>query len=102
MRLHDAAVRVIFTVLLLGLSALGSTAARAPGLTSDENAFFQDGAARFASVHGVSNGGNNGLGPRSNSCVSCHLQPFAGGTSPAANPLPAVVAGSANTVPWFS
>jgi len=128
MRLHDAAVRVIFTVLLLGLSALGSTAARAqavdpgvrqaatdngpppplPGLTSDELAFFQDGAARFASVHTVSNGDNNGLGPRfnSNSCGSCHLQPFLGGTSPAANPLTgpngvAAAAGSTQSLPWF-
>src|SRR5579864_869757 len=53
-------------------------------------AFFQDGQARFQAVESVSNSptGNNGLGPRfnSNSCVSCHAQPAAGGSGPAANP----------------
>src|SRR5215469_9418423 len=48
-------------------------------------AFFQDGLARFQAVDNVA---GNGLGPRfnSNSCVSCHAQPAAGGTGPAVNP----------------
>src|ERR1700704_6986873 len=47
-------------------------------------AFFNDGLARFQEVESVSNGANNGLGPRfnSNSCSSCHAQPAVGGTSP--------------------
>ena len=53
-------------------------------------AFFQDGLKRFQDVESVSNSptNNNGLGPRfnSNSCVSCHAQPAAGGTGAATNP----------------
>ncbi len=75
------------------------------GLTADETAFFQDGLARFAEIEAVTNGTNNGLGPRfnSNQCLSCHTQPGAGGTSPAQNPLIAVATlnGAKNTVPWF-
>jgi CxxC motif-containing protein (DUF1111 family) len=75
------------------------------GLTADETAFFQDGQARFAEIEVVTNGANNGLGPRfnSNQCLSCHAQPGIGGTSPAENPLIAVAAlnGAKNTVPWF-
>jgi CxxC motif-containing protein (DUF1111 family) len=58
------------------------------GLTPDEDAFFQDGLARFADVEVVTKGANNGLGPRfnSNQCLSCHSQPNAGGSSPAQNP----------------
>ncbi|HXQ97677.1 MAG TPA: hypothetical protein VN774_04465, partial [Candidatus Limnocylindrales bacterium] len=57
------------------------------GLTADESAFFNDGQARFADVEAVTGGTNNGLGPRfnSNQCLSCHSQPFAGGSSPAQN-----------------
>ena len=77
------------------------------GLTSDELAFFQDGLARFSSVKVVNSptGDNSGLGPRfnSNSCQSCHAQPFVGGSSPAVNPLPAIAsaAGATNALPWF-
>jgi CxxC motif-containing protein (DUF1111 family) len=75
------------------------------GLTADETAFFQDGQARFADIEVVTNGSNNGLGPRfnSNQCLSCHSQPDAGGSSPAQNPLIAVATlnGAKNTVPWF-
>jgi CxxC motif-containing protein (DUF1111 family) len=75
------------------------------GLTADETAFFKDGQARFADIEVVTNGSNNGLGPRfnSNQCFSCHSQPDAGGTSPAQNPLIAVATlrGAKNTVPWF-
>ena len=46
-----------------------------------------------------------GLGPgfNSNSCTSCHLQPTAGGTSPALNPQVAVAVahGANNTLPSF-
>src|SRR5580692_1020925 len=58
------------------------------GLTADETAFFQDGLVRFSQIESVTGGQNNGLGPRfnSNSCLACHVQPNAGGSSPAANP----------------
>jgi CxxC motif-containing protein (DUF1111 family) len=76
-----------------------------PGLTSDEAAFFQDGLARFAEVESVTGGRNNGLGPRfnSNSCLSCHVQPNVGGSSPASNPSIAIATllGAKNEVPWF-
>ena len=76
-----------------------------PGLTTDETAFFKDGQSRFLDVEVVTNGSNNGLGPRfnSNQCFSCHAQPDAGGTSPAKNPLIAVATqnGAKNVVPWF-
>jgi CxxC motif-containing protein (DUF1111 family) len=75
------------------------------GLTADETAFFQDGLARFAEIESVTNGANNGLGPRfnSNQCLSCHAQPGAGGSSPAQNPQIAVATlnGAKNIVPWF-
>jgi len=75
------------------------------GLVTDEATFFQDGLGRFVEVESVTGGKNNGLGPRfnSNSCVSCHAQPAAGGSSPAANPEVAVATlnGAANSVPWF-
>ena len=126
MRLHDSAIHFIGAALLVGLSALGSTAALAQatdpgvrhaaidngppplaGLTADEKAFFQDGLTRFNNVKVVVSptGDNSGLGPRynSNSCVSCHSQPFAGGSSPAVNPLLAVAKsdGATNSIPWF-
>jgi CxxC motif-containing protein (DUF1111 family) len=75
------------------------------GLTADETAFFQDGQARFADVEVVTNGVNNGLGPRFNlnQCLSCHSQPSSGGSSPLQNPLVAVASmnGAKNTIPWF-
>jgi len=85
----------------------GSTGVGGPlkGLTADETAFFVDGMTRFEEVDGVTGGANNGLGPRfnSNQCLSCHSQPEAGGSSPAANPLIAVATlnGAKNKVPWF-
>jgi CxxC motif-containing protein (DUF1111 family) len=62
------------------------------GLTQDEQAFFNDGKSRFADTDVVTGGNNNGLGPRfnANSCLTCHVQPAAGGSSPAANPLIAI------------
>jgi CxxC motif-containing protein (DUF1111 family) len=73
--------------------------------TAAETAFFQDGRARFAEIESVTEGQNNGLGPRfnSNQCQSCHSQPAAGGSSPARNPLIeiAMLNGARNAVPWF-
>jgi CxxC motif-containing protein (DUF1111 family) len=48
-------------------------------------AVFKKGLADFQEVETVA----DGLGPRfnSNSCVSCHIQPAPGGSSPAVNPL---------------
>ena len=78
------------------------------GLGEDELGFFEDGMARFMTVEMVSGANStqgNGLGPRfnSNSCVSCHTYPYAGGSSPAQNPLIAVgtADGASNQIPWF-
>jgi CxxC motif-containing protein (DUF1111 family) len=75
------------------------------GLAADEQAFFEDGAARFQNVEAVIGSTNNGLGPRFNAdqCSSCHAQPFVGGSSPASNPQVAVATadGATNTIPWF-
>jgi CxxC motif-containing protein (DUF1111 family) len=75
------------------------------GISADETAFFQDGLARFLEVETASGSSNNGLGPRfnSNQCFSCHAQPVVGGSSPPANPLPAVATlnGASNRLPWF-
>ena len=85
----------------------GASGAGGPlqGLTKDELAFFQDGLARFVTIESVSAGRNAGLGPRfnSNSCLSCHAQPTAGGSSPASNPLIAIASlnGARNVIPWF-
>jgi CxxC motif-containing protein (DUF1111 family) len=77
-----------------------------PGLGPDESAFFDDGIARFNTIEAVSGAASgNGLGPRfnSNSCASCHSQPYVGGSSPAQNPLLsiAVAEGATNAIPWF-
>ena len=78
------------------------------GINSNEMPYFQDGARRFQTVEVVSGATStqgNGLGPRfnSNSCVSCHGQPYVGGSSPAANPLFAIATaqGAQNHMPWF-
>ncbi len=78
------------------------------GLNQAELAFFEDGLNRFQTsevVSGASTAQGNGLGPRfnSNSCVSCHLYPTAGGSSPARNPLYAIATAYAanNGMPWF-
>jgi CxxC motif-containing protein (DUF1111 family) len=76
-----------------------------PGLTADETAYFNDGAARFMDVEVVTGGANNGLGPRfnGNQCAECHMQPAIGGSSPMENPTLALATldGAKNTVPWF-
>jgi CxxC motif-containing protein (DUF1111 family) len=70
--------------------------------------FFRNGLARFQEVEVVSNGANNGLGPRFNfnQCSGCHAQPTIGGTGPASNPEfqvigDGIVIGSSNTIPSF-
>ena len=68
---------------------VGAAAAGGPvtGLSNMSTLYaaFNAGAATFQEVEDVA---HNGLGPRfnSNSCVSCHAQPAAGGSSPASNP----------------
>lgn len=70
--------------------------------------FFQNALARFQEVEVVSNGTNNGLGPRFNlnQCSGCHSQPAVGGSGPANNLQFQVIAngvavGSTNTIPSF-
>jgi len=71
-------------------------------------AFFNDGLARFQEVESVSNGTNNGLGPRFNlnQCSGCHAAPAIGGSSSANNPQfqaisDGMVSGRTNTIPSF-
>ncbi len=78
------------------------------GISANELPYFQDGARRFQTeevVSGAASTQGNGLGPRfnSNSCASCHAQPYLGGSSPAVNPLFAIAsaAGATNQMPWF-
>lgn len=87
------------------------------GMNSGQQAFFNDGQARFEhidSVSGTISGEpNGGLGPRYNSisCVSCHAQPAPGGSSPSRNaypylgPNPQIEAathdGASNRIPSF-
>src|SRR5215470_13240413 len=72
-----------------------------PGLTKDEQRMFTSGLAEFVEPEEVA----DGLGPRMNldSCLGCHSQPAAGGTSPAVNPEVAFATknGATNTVPSF-
>ena len=70
--------------------------------------FFENGLARFQEVEVVSNGANNGLGPRFNlnQCSACHAQPTIGGTGAATNPqfqviANGIVSGSTNSIPSF-
>ena len=122
MRAHDAFGRCMLAGVLLAAGAGGAGSALAQvrdpgvrhtsadggpppalaGLTAMDMTFFQDGLARFQEVDDVA---NEGLGPRfnSNSCISCHSQPFAGGSSPAANPLFSMLlqVGANNQMPWF-
>jgi CxxC motif-containing protein (DUF1111 family) len=79
-----------------------------PDLSAGQLQFFNEGKDAFAEVGFVQNappGADAGLGPRfnSDSCVSCHSQPAAGGSSPAINPLIQVASklGARNQIPWF-
>jgi CxxC motif-containing protein (DUF1111 family) len=73
-----------------------------PGLSQDELNFFTAATDAFNQVETVT---PDGLGPRFNldSCGGCHVQPAAGGSSPATNPQVAVATalGAKNTVPPF-
>lgn len=70
-----------------------------PGLSPSLRAAFDAGKGFFQEVENVT---DDGLGPRfnSNSCVSCHIQPDVGGTSPAINPMIQFV-NSQNRLPPF-
>jgi CxxC motif-containing protein (DUF1111 family) len=126
--MHHAVAQRRAARLVLGLCTLTATAALAQvtdpgvrktaadggppptlsGLSSEEMVFYQDGIRRFEEVDvvsGASGNEGNGLGPRfnSDSCVSCHQQPYMGGSSPAVNPLfdVANAGGASNHMPWF-
>lgn len=77
---------------------LPSVAANNPPTILD---FFNAGKDAFEEVEDVA----EGLGPRFNglSCVECHAQPAAGGTSPFVNPQVAAASaeGATNTIPSF-
>jgi CxxC motif-containing protein (DUF1111 family) len=72
-----------------------------PNLSNNEQSFFDAGKLDFSEQEGV----GDGLGPRFNldGCAGCHLQPAAGGSSPAVNPQVGVATAfnSRNTVPSF-
>ncbi len=71
------------------------------GLSDNERAFFNLGMEDFNEAENV----GDGIGPRMNldSCGGCHMQPAAGGTSPAVNPQVAFARkdGGTNIVPSF-
>jgi len=97
---HDTGVRPAATD--------GGAPVALAGLSSNEMPYFEDGARRFQIeevVSGATSTQGNGLGPRfnSNSCSSCHAQPYVGGSSPRVNPLfsIATAAGAVNHMPWF-
>lgn len=79
------------------------------GLSSRERSAFAAGLDEFGesqSVRGTEPGADDpGLGPRfnSNSCLSCHAHPMAGGTSPRQNPLFEIASryGATNAMPFF-
>jgi len=81
----------------------GTPAAGGPlrGLTAGQLALFKLSKTEFQSVEAVA----DGLGPTMNlnSCVGCHLQPAAGGSSPPINPQVAFATlnGADNVVPSY-
>ena len=88
----------------------GPSGAGAPiaGLTPNQRAYFDAGLEDFSEIESVKGTVSNtgvGLGPRFNgeSCVQCHAQPAAGGTSPSVNPQVAAAnnQGATNQVPFF-
>ena len=86
-----------------------SVPAALPDLKPNEQLYFAEGLRRFLevdSVRGTEPGAIGvGLGPRfnSNSCVSCHANPTAGGSSPIVNPLMQIATryGAQNKIPNF-
>jgi hypothetical protein len=81
---HDPGVRAGTIDSGKALASVATT----PGLPE----YFADGLDRFAEVEDVTGADGSGLGPRfnSNSCLSCHSQPAAGGSSPSATIFPSV------------
>jgi CxxC motif-containing protein (DUF1111 family) len=69
------------------------------GLTARQAAAFAIGSEEFAEADDVP----EGLGPRMNldSCVGCHSQPAAGGSSPAVNPQIAFAMQGSDQIPSF-
>ena len=88
-----------------------------PGLSPDEQSFFNEAIGDFMEVDSVSGSvtgeSGSGLGPtfNGNSCAQCHAQPAVGGSSPGLsskqNPIPnpqvalANLDGATNTIPSF-
>ncbi|HMJ20331.1 MAG TPA: di-heme oxidoredictase family protein, partial [Terriglobales bacterium] len=80
-----------------------------PGLSPDEQSFFNTAIQDFMEVDSVSGSvsgeSGSGLGPtfNGNSCAQCHAQPAVGGSSPTPNPQVALanLDGAGNTVPSF-
>jgi CxxC motif-containing protein (DUF1111 family) len=80
-----------------------------PGLSPDEQSFFNTAIQDFMEVDSVSGSvsgeSGSGLGPtfNGNSCAQCHAQPAVGGSSPTPNPQVALanLDGARNTVPSF-
>ncbi len=80
-----------------------------PGLSPDEQSFFNQAIQVFMEVDSVSGSisgeSGSGLGPtfNGNSCAQCHAHPSVGGSSPTPNPQVglATVDGGTNTVPSF-
>ncbi len=88
-----------------------------PGLSPDEQSFFNEAIGDFMEVDSVSGSvtgeSGSGLGPtfNGNSCAQCHAQPAVGGSSPGLsskqNPVPnpqvalANLDGATNTIPSF-
>jgi CxxC motif-containing protein (DUF1111 family) len=72
-----------------------------PGLTENQEAFYDQGLDDFAEAEGI----GDGLGPRFNldGCGGCHSYPAVGGSSAPVNPQVAVATafGARNTVPSF-
>ena len=101
--------------LLVASSAFAASPARDPGvragppgagtpiagLSHYQISYFESGVADFNEVDAV----EDGLGPRFNgdACVTCHMQPAMGGSSPAVNPQVALAThrGALNRVPSF-
>ncbi len=80
-----------------------------PGLSADEQSFFNGAIGSFMEVDSVSGSisgeSGSGLGPtfNGNSCAQCHAQPAVGGSSPTPNPQVGLanLDGARNTVPSF-
>jgi CxxC motif-containing protein (DUF1111 family) len=80
-----------------------------PGLSPNEQSFFNQAIGAFMEIDSVSGSisgePGSGLGPtfNGNSCAQCHAQPAIGGSSPTPNPQVGLanLDGAQNTVPSF-